>query len=223
VARALARYSTHAFGEASRLLYVALLEAKLLVASAGGTGSEAGGGQDLRLIATPGEGDGPTLLAYTTERSFALGGQAEAFAVAPARGLFGFALRNGAERVSLDSGGPVAATLERWELEALAEGQVPRARRRALSMSPADPETVPGLVGVLAETFSAGSVFLLEEEEQGDARRLYLGLTLPPPIDIGELAGRLSAFVPRGDGVSLLRLTAEEAQELQAAGVPSLP
>jgi len=221
VASALLSFSTHDFGEASRVLYAALLEAKLLVAAGGPPQSETDG-MDVRLVAAPDETGDPRLLAFTSERSFGFGGQAAPFAVAPAPGLFGFALRNGVTRVSIDSGGPVSATLERWELEALAEGRIPTAPRRKLSMRPVEPGSLPGLVGALGEMFSPRSVFLLEEDA-GGARRLLLGMTAPPPIAVDELADRLGGVLPGGEGVSLLRLTEKEADELQRAGVRRLP
>ena len=222
MAAALLALASRDFDVASRALYTALLEAKLLVAATDLSAEDAEG-MELRLTAVPDETGVPRLMAFASERSFALGGQPGGFAVAPATGLFGFALRNGVEQVSIDSGGPVAVTLDRWELEALADGRLPDVPRRELSLSPVDPASVPGMGAALDEIFAPGTVFLLEEKESGDALRLLLGMVAPPPVAVGELADRLRNCLPGGEGLSLLRLTRSETDELRRAGVRALP
>ncbi len=220
VASALLRLSAGDFGEASRRLYEALLGASLLVGVTG-PAPEADDDPPIKLVAAPDDTGEPRLLTFASPRSFELGGQAGPFAVAPATGLCGFALRNGLTRMSIDSGGPVSATLERWELEALSGGRIPRVPRRRLTMSPVGADVVPGLAEVLEQVFPARSVLLLEE--RSDEEHLLLGLVHPPPIALAELTARLEALRPGGRRVSLLRLTADEADELIRAGVEPLP
>lgn len=220
VASALLSFSSGGdFPEATARLYRALLGAKLLVVAARDEGEDA---LDVRLVATPDASGEARLLTFSGERSFALAGQAAPFAVAPAPGLFAFALRHGVDYVSIDSGGPVGAVLERWELEALAGGRLPNPPRRRLSMLPADPSSIGPLADALREVFPARSVFVLEETG-AQPRRLLLGMVAPPPVTPGELAARLGPSLPGGEGLSLLRLSTEEASTLQRAGVEPMP
>jgi hypothetical protein len=116
----------------------------------------------------------------------------------------------------------VSATLERWELEALAERRLPKTPRRRLSMVPVDPSSVVALVGALRGAFPPGSVFLLEESGV-QPRRLLLGTADPPPVDLAELVARLGPCMPGCAGLSLLRLSSEEATGLRRAGIAPLP
>lgn len=221
VASALLALSSEAdIAEAMARLYQALLGAKLLVATTGGQ-TEGKESLDVGLVASPGPSGRPRLLVFTGERSFALGGQPPPFAVAPATDLFAFALRHDVDQASIDSGGLVSAALERWELEALAEGRPPKARRRRLSMTPADPDSIRPLLGALREIFPPGSVFVLEESG-AQPRRLLLGTVARPPVAPVELQARLAPCLPGGAGVSLLRLSPEDASELRRAGVRPL-
>ncbi len=221
VASALLSFSSGGpIGDAAQQLYRALLGAKLLVAATGGE-SEGEGGLEVRLVTAPDPSGRPRLLVFTSERSFALAGQLPPFAVATATGLFAFALRRGVDRASIDSGGPVSAALERWELEALAEGRLPKGPRRRLSMVAADPDSIRALIGALRDSFPAESVFVLEESDL-QPRRLLLGTVHPPPVDLEELVAQLGPCLPGGEGLSLLRLTPEEAMELRGAGIEPL-
>lgn len=222
VASALLAFSSGTdVAQAAARLYRALLGAKLLVATTGG-GAEDEESLEVGLVASRGPAGRPRLLVYTGERSFALGSQPPPFAVARATGLFSFALRHGVDQMSIDSGGPVSAALERWELEALAERRIPQTPRRRLSMVPADPESIRAVLGALTEVFPAGSVFVLEENG-ARPRRLLLGTVGPPPVGPAELEALLTPCLAGGEGVSLLRLSPGDESELRQAGIEPLP
>lgn len=209
------------FAAASRGLYEALLGAQLLVALRRGE-QDGEAALDTGLAAAPDRSGRPRLLAFTGERSFSLGGQPPPFAVGSARGLFAFALRQGVDRVSIDSGGPVSAGLERSELEALADARMPELPNRKLAMRPVAPESVPGLVGSLGDVFAPGSVFLLEEGA-GEASLLRVALVDPPPLPPAQIAARVRPHLAHGQALSLMRLSEAEAGELRHAGVRPLP
>lgn len=70
-------------------------------------------------------------------------------------------------------------------------------------------------------TMFADSVFLLEEGAV-TPRRLLLGIVGPPPVVQAELVAQLRPCLPGGEGVSLLRLSPDEATELRRSGVEPL-
>ena len=208
------------FAGASRRLHEALLGATLLVPLT--AFAESGEERALKLVAVPGPEEEPRLLAFTTESTFQFGGQAPPFALAFAPQLCDFAIRNGVSQVSIDSGGPVSATLERWELRALARGERPDANRSLLSMSPvAREQAPPGLLGALADDFGRQPVFLMEERD-GRRRHLILGCVSPPPASPEELRERLRPHIAPNDRLSVLRLSPAEAEQLGDAGLRPL-
>lgn len=209
--------------KATAALYKALRTAKLLVPIIGGVRESAPEELDVRLVATGDERGDARLLAFTSERTFRLGGQVPPFAAAPAAGLSGFALRHDVQRLSIDSGGPVSATLDRWELEALADGRIPGPGGQPhcpLTMSALSSE-LPGTVeAVLRSAFASAPVFLLEERTDG-RRHLVLGSVAASAVPMEDLRGHLAPFVG-DDRVSVLRLSPTEAAELERVGVRCL-
>ncbi len=207
---------------ASRALYEALRTAKLLVPIIGAVG-ESEDELDVRMVAAHGERGGARLLAFTSERTFQLGGQVPPFALARATDLCSFALRHEAHELSIDSGGPVSAALEHWELGALAGGRSPRANRPPrppLTMSAISRELPAAVESVLRAAFAGAPVLLLEERVDG-RRHLVLGSVSEPAVPREELRRRLTPLVG-DDRVSVLRLSPDEATDLERAGVRCL-
>ncbi len=177
---------------ASLTLYEALRTAKLLVPIVG-SAAESEQGLDLRLVGVDDERGETRLLAFTSERTFGLGGQLPPFAAARATDLCAFALRHGADELSIDSGGPVSATLERWELEALADGRSPRSAltpRPPLTMSAIPRKPAAAVESVLRTAVAGAPVFALQE--RGDGRRhLVLACAGGPALSEEEMRRRL--------------------------------
>lgn len=208
---------------ATAALYKALRTAKLLVPIIGGVSESAPEELDVRLVATGDERGDARLLAFTSERTFRLGGQVPPFAAAPAAGLCGFALRHDVQRLSIDSGGPVSATLDRWELEAFADGRIPGSggqRHYPVSMSALSSELSATVETVLRAAFATVPVFLLEERTDG-RRHLVFGSVAASGVSVEDLRRDLAPLIG-DDRVSVLRLSPAEAAELERVGVRCL-
>lgn len=222
VAAALLGFGHSPFAEASRRLHLALLQAKLIVPIA--ADDVAREVPELSLIAHRGPGEEATrLLGFTSEETLHLGGQPSPFAVAPVRDLCRFALANDVDEVSIDSGGPVSATLERWEVEALAEGRSPsspEAARAQTRLSEVTESLASDLAPAVGAAFPAEPVFVLEEHD-GNRRHLVLACASGPSVSADEIRSRLRPHVGSAR-VSVLRLSEAEARSLERAGIGGL-
>lgn len=204
---------------ATAALYERLRTARLLVPIIGAAG-ESEDELDVRMVAAQDERGAARLLAFTSERTFQLGGQVPPFTLARATDLCSFALRHEVHEMSIDSGGPVSAALEHWELGALAGRRSPRADRPSrppLTMSALSRELPAAVESVLRAAFAGAPVFLLEEHADG-RRHLVLGSVAEPAVSREELRRRLTPVVG-DDRISVLRLSPDEATDLERAGV----
>jgi hypothetical protein len=173
--------------------------------------TDAQGVLDLGIVATA-AGDDPVLYAFSDEAAFRAHAGDAPFAVARAGGLFGFALRNGICRARI-IGSDGERTLETEELERIASAG-------SLVTASAPPATyVEAARRWLDERGGRG--YMLERPRVGGRRHLVLAVALDDPAEQAALRDALRDELGSGGGpkLSLMLLTAAQAEELDRAGV----
>lgn len=187
-------------GDAQKRVYRHLLDGPLLVAiAAPPTESDSSaGGPRVNLLTVPTAGGALAVLAFSHPGAFRSWGLSDAFAVAPGNEIIALVVAKGLSALSLNAAGPVAVTLEAWELAALAYGRLPTAddeRRWAADtaeaaevaaqpvvsapLTPIDEGFLQPLREALADHSDVIMAYLFESDRIGLHRQLVVALDLP--------------------------------------------
>jgi len=190
-------------GDAQKRVYRHLLDGPLLVAIAAPPTEPASsdGGPRVNLLTVPTAGGAQAVLAFSHAGAFRSWGLSDAFAVAPGNEIIALLVAKGLSALSLNAAGPVAVTLEAWELAALAYGRLPTAdderrwaadtaeaaevadvtAQRVVSapLAPVDEGFLHPLREALADHNDVIMAYLFESDRIGLHRQLVVALDLP--------------------------------------------
>jgi hypothetical protein len=165
-------------------------------------------------------GDGTlTALAFSGPGTLGAWGGTDRTASGSGRAMAALIRDQGVTAAALDIAGPVAAALDHADLRALASGvadagepaPVGEGRRVPLRLRAPDPPVPPEARTALARALephaAVAAAYVFEGPPEDGARRLWLGLDIPPPREVAPveaaLQAGLAALRPHLPGVRL--------------------
>ncbi len=234
LAMALDALAKDASGDAQKRVYRHLLDGPLLVAMAAAPTEpdSSDGGPRVNLLTAPTAGGVQAVLAFSHPGAFRSWGLGDTFAVAPGAEIIALIVAKGLSALSLNAAGPVAATLEAWELAALADDRLPTGdderrwaaeaaeaaeaadvtAQRVVSapLAPVDEGFLQPLREALAEHDDVSTAYLFEADRIGLRRQLMVALDLPRDRFEPVAHALWTRLAPLAEPYAVLRFTRAE-------------